>query len=274
MTELTREPMIIRSMPELLATAKAMESEAIAGYELLADDMRRVGKPELVGVFERLIAEERTHLDSVMDWSAQLGMANLPTGKEPDEVFDDEGMNLTNPALLSAYRAFSVAVRNEERAFLFWTYVSAHAPTPDIALAAERMAREELGHVSLLRRERRLAFHRQKHVQSDTIPLGRLEDRLDAHLQRLAREGNSVSKELAALLQDGSERVFTFGGRPLNPDGLSDVEEISPVALAELLLDFYLGEAERSRDEETRNLAQQYAGQLVTILALLRRVTM
>jgi hypothetical protein len=49
------------------------------------------------------------------------------------------------------------------------------------------------------------------------------------------------------------------------------VADIPPTALAELLLDFYLGEAERSRDEQTRNLAQLYAGQLVATLALLRQ---
>lgn len=272
MTELPREPMTIRSMPELLATAKAMETEAIAGYETLADHMRRSRKPDLVAVFERLAAEERGHLASVEDWSGQMGMASVAAGAEPEDVFDDEGMNLTDPALLSAYRAFSVAVRNEERAFLFWTYVSAHAPTQEIAEAAERMAREELGHVSVLRRERRLAFHLQKHAQTETILLRELETRLDAHLRTLVQNDHPPSREPTTLRQNGwAQRVAAFGGRILKFENSVGVADIPPTALAELLLDFYLGEAERSRDEQTRNLAQLYAGQLVAALALLRQ---
>ena len=32
-----------------------------------------------------------------------------------------------DPRVLTAYRSLAMAVRNEERAFAFWTYVAAHA---------------------------------------------------------------------------------------------------------------------------------------------------
>ena len=73
-----------------------------------------------------------------------------------------KGPATAHPRLLSAYRALSMAVRNEERAFAFWSYVAAHAGDADIRHAAETMAHEELGHVATLRRERRSAFHAER----------------------------------------------------------------------------------------------------------------
>ena len=61
--------------------------------------------------------------------------------------------------LVTPYQTLSIAVRNEERAFAFWSYVSADAADPAIRREAERMAGEELQHVARLRGERRRAFH-------------------------------------------------------------------------------------------------------------------
>ncbi|CAN7587228.1 ferritin-like domain-containing protein [Rhizobium sp. LjRoot258] len=272
MTRLTKEPGAIHSMPELLATAKVMELEAVAGYEALAEHMRESGKSELVVVFERLAAEERGHLASVEDWSAQIGVSVSATATHPDELFDDEGMNLTDPTLLSAYLAFSVAVRNEERAFLFWTYISAHAPNQEIAKAAERMAREELGHVSTLRRERRSAFHLQKKAHTrETVSISQLERKLEVHLQTLIKTHHPKSDQLATFAQQAWERIAMSRDQTLEIERSTNRLELSAAALAELLLDYHLDRAELSKDEQTRNLAQTCAGQLVATLAVLRR---
>ena len=122
----------------------------------------REGNPSLAAVFERLAAEERGHLASVVHWSEkERGKAPDPTlvRWKPPETFDDEGTSTTDPRLLSAYRSLSMAVRNEERAFAFWTYVAAYAKDREIRRAAETMAGEELDHVATLRRERRRAYH-------------------------------------------------------------------------------------------------------------------
>jgi rubrerythrin len=81
---------------------------------------------------------------------------------ELPQTFDDEGTGTASPGLVTPYRALSMAVRNEERAFTFWGYIAAHAESHEIGQAAESMAREELGHVALLRRERRRAYHQQR----------------------------------------------------------------------------------------------------------------
>jgi rubrerythrin len=155
MSRLATEPFIrIGSLEELFAVAAAMEREAIAGYSELARRMDEEGRPELAEVFERLVAEETSHLDNVGIWSQRM------TGREPDlsalraepdATFDDEGAGTVAPELVDAYRAFSIAVRNEERAFAFWTYVAAQSTLPELQKAAEQMAREELDHVARLR---------------------------------------------------------------------------------------------------------------------------
>ena len=184
MSLLKSEPFAaVESMDELLAIAYAMEQEAIIGYSELAERMRREGRPDMVPVFERLIGEESQHLGNVVHWSERISGRKPDLAKlkwEPAETFDDEGASTIAPERLSGYRAFSMAVRNEERAFLFWTYVAAQTDQDRLREAAEQMAREELGHLATLRRERRRAFHAEKRagVQATALDLPELELRL------------------------------------------------------------------------------------------------
>ena len=114
------------------AIAYAMEEEAATRYAEIAGKMRSEGNTDLADVFERLAEDERGHRDSVT-------MVREGGGRAPDPAlvrwqlpttFDDEGAATTDPHLVTAYRSLSMAVRNEERAFAFWTYVAAHAGSP------------------------------------------------------------------------------------------------------------------------------------------------
>ena len=60
------------------------------------------------------------------------------------------------------YQALAFAVRNEERAFAFYTYVSAETVDHGVRALAEDLARDELDHASRLRRLRRRAFHKDR----------------------------------------------------------------------------------------------------------------
>ena len=278
MPETTLEPWLVKSMPELIALAQAMEQDAVAGYVALAARMRAENRPDLAGVFDRLVAEEEAHLENVDRWRAESGgeIAVVPV-LTPQASFDDEGTGVVAPELLSSYRAFSMAVRNEERAFVFWTYVAAHAPSQDIRVAAERMAKEELGHVATLRRERRLAFHAERAdtpraAKSDLPTLERL---LADHLGRIGAEIASARREKAILLAAGAQvrataiATIPFVATPLL-DRLPEPVSAQAVSLAEFLLDCYLDLAEREKQEGPRLRAQAFAGELITCLQLLR----
>nr|ACF98094.1 hypothetical protein [uncultured bacterium 1042] len=282
MSLLKAEPFAtVETMDELLAIAYAMEQEAVAGYSELAGRMRRENRPELAAVFDTLVGEESRHLDNVVSWSETV------SGKPPDlnnirwkraETFDDEGARAIAPELLSAYRAFSMAVRNEERAFIFWTYVAAHAPREELRMAAERMAREELAHLATLRRERRRAFHAQHRTGSPAAnehELAVLERRL-ADLLQAASAGAAAedAERLAVLAQQSRQRAESLADRPLGESPLLRGGAAAGAAarmgpLCELLLDCYLDFGERLPDEGQRNRAQDFAAGAVQCLSML-----
>jgi rubrerythrin len=279
MTDSKPEPWMVASMSELLALAHAMEQEAVAGYVALAERMRNQDRPDLAAVFDRLTAEEEGHLGNVDRWLVESGEAKPAAPvilSKP--LFDDEGTAIIAPELLSSYRAFSMAVRNEERAFVFWTYVAAHAPSDAIRQAAERMAREELGHVATLRRERRLAFHDMRRSEVAAAPgdLASLELRLADQLAYSANQPAAKAADrlrpLAGDAQARAARLKTtpFGGSPLLervPDGIGN----QLVPLCEFLLDCYLDLAEREKTEEARDLAQEFASGVIQCLQIVRR---
>ncbi len=273
----------VTSLEELFAIAAAMEQEAATRYAEIAARMRQEGDSALAEVFEQLSADERGHLAGIVHWS------QATKGRNPDparirwnlpETFDDEGVAITDSKLLSAYRALSMAVRNEERAFAFWSYVAAHAEIPEIRQAAEIMAHEELGHVATLRRERRKAFHAERREasegsrprpgQGDPAALERrLAGLLDtwavgataqerSHLEELAREARLHAKALdeapGALVVDGSRT------------GVPD----DPLALAELLTEFYIEAGDAVSDERALQEVQAMAGRAIARLAWLR----
>jgi rubrerythrin len=284
MSLLKREPAgSVKSLEELFAIAAAMEQEAATRYAEIAARLRHEGDPALADVFERLSADEWGHLESVVQWSERTKCKVPDPARirwQAPETFDDEGVATAHPRLLSAYRILSMAVRNEERAFAFWSYVAAHAETPEVRQAAETMAYEELGHVATLRRERRQAFHAERR-QADRNPenLGRemgqaalerrLADLLDAaavrasppehsHLERLAGEARRHAEEL-----DGSPLDL---GMVMSAEAVPD----DPVALAELLTERYLEAGDTLQDEEALHQVQAMAGSAVARLAWLR----
>ena len=283
MSRLEAEPFIaIRSLEELFAVAAAMEREAIDGYSELARRMYREDKPALAEVFEQLVAEETLHLGNVDHWSKRM------TGKEPDlsalhheldATFDDEGAGTVAPELMNAYRAFSMAVRNEERAFAFWTYVAAQSNSDELRQAAEQMAREELDHVARLRRERRRAFHEDRGAAASgegwTLPA--LEGRVAALLDEAARDeapGPQARRleelALAARTRAGALTHAPLGDAPLLKSVRPEVAARLRPAV-ELLLDCYLDFGERLPSQAGRERAQLHAAELLDCVAAVRQ---
>jgi rubrerythrin len=280
-TLLKSEPFAaVTSMDELLAIASAMEQEAIDGYSELASLMRQENRPDMEAVFERLIAEENQHLGNVVRWSENVrnkkpDLAHLRW--EPADTFDEEGARTVASALLTAYRAFSMAVRNEERAFLFWTYVAANANEPEVQKAAEQMAREEMGHLTTLRRERRRAFHAQRNAPpAPALDFTELESRLATLLTESAGLASGVdAPTLEHLAAEARERSSVIAHAPLGESPLLS-KGVSPQVfghlkpLSELLLDCYLELGERMVDEDSRNQAQLLAAGAIRCRSYIR----
>ena len=279
MPRLTSEPSTpIRTMDELMALAYAMEKESADRYAALAVRMREAGRQDLAAVFDRLVREETGHMDMVVGWSQQA-LHHAPPADEhaPKGVFDDEGAALVSPELQDAYHSFAMAVRNEERAFAFWSYVAADAPTTVIREAAERMAHEELEHARILRRERRKAFFAQRAHEpapSDARSLGAIENDVAAALEQLAESASGRTRQdfrmLAAEARRMAQDLDTDPLDELPPAGAPSMSSLE--ALCEWLAEFYVEAGETLPSQAARDRAQALATAAIKRLALVRHL--
>jgi len=272
----------LHSLDELFALANAMEQEAADRYGDLSTEMQRQGRGDLAEVFAELAAAEREHVGSVMRWS------QARTGRAPDaslvrwqapETFDADAIKeIEGSRLMTPYRALSMAVRNEERAFAFWSYVAAFADDEKVKAAAEAMAREELGHVATLRKERRRAYHRESEGwrAASTATVGRsieaaqLERRLAELLSaRAVRARDPAASRLRELADEALAMAHDATGLLTLPAALAQADEF---VIAEALVDAYLDRAERADDPEQLDVLQRLASRAIARLAWLRSV--
>lgn len=266
---LKTEPLgVLETLDELFALAHAMESEAAAKYAEFGAAMRAQGHDDLAAVFEGIAAEERGHVAHVDAWSEQrLGHEPNPAALRwlaPPTFEEEDAAEMSGSNLLTPYRVLTVATRNEERAFAFWSYVAANAARPEVRQAAETMAKEELGHVAAFRRERRKAFHamrgetatpqaRQAAADLELRLAKALDESPGGHFAELAAEARAMAVE--------SRKFGLQAGGP--KDG-------SAAALAEALVDAYLEGVDASEDEDQLHAVQQLAERAVRRLAALR----
>lgn len=154
-------------MATLVGIARAIEDEAVRRYALLAELMERRDEPATAAAFRVMLEEERRHVAAVARWAASVD-APAPAADQlqwrlPADLagsWDD----IAGSALLTPYRAFAVAVENEQRAFSFYAYLAAHADDAQVRAEAEKLGSEELRHAALFRRWRRRAYHRERRI--------------------------------------------------------------------------------------------------------------
>ncbi len=284
MADLKAEPPgPVRSLSELFALAHAMESDAVARYTQAAELLKQQGADDLSEIFARLAEVERGHLDQVNAWAGQIGVASPAKTALPwavPDTHDAPPEEVTQSRLITPYRVLASAVRHEERAFAFWTYVAAHAETSDVKEAAERMAFEELEHVSILRRERRKAFHAEQQGATPASMamalhgLAGLERRLDTFIEQ--HPETTVGRNFAdGIVTDGRRAADTLDGIAAREGGvlylpaLAVDKQEQPIAIAEYLVEAYLRLAETSQNPETLAASQELAALAVYRLEIL-----
>ncbi|WP_165943561.1 ferritin-like domain-containing protein [Roseicella aquatilis] len=282
-------PEPVRSLDELFSLAESLETEAARRYAELAEQMAAQDLPEVAAVFRDLAEEERGHAEHVAGW-ARNTTGSLPDSArirwQPPETFDEEeARQITSSRLASAYRALSMAVRNEERAFALWAYIAAQAEAPAIRTAAERMAGEELRHAALLRRARRRAWHAERDRTGGGSPrppalhgAGQAEAALARLLHTLADSAAPSAAELrrlAAEAEDAAQACARLGGeaapsRPAEGASPASLEEV--LRLAERAAEAYLDAADAAREEDSLHRLQQLAEGAIARIAVLRRL--
>ncbi len=143
---------MIGSLPELLAHAFAIETDAVELYEGLADQMEVHHNEEVAALFRKLVEIEGKHVTQVVDRSAGVELPNLapwdlkwpgedsPEGPDPHDVH----------YLMTPYQAIELALAGERRAAAFFHHAAETATDTDAREMAAELAAEEDEHVALL----------------------------------------------------------------------------------------------------------------------------
>lgn len=197
-------PRPVGSAAELLALAMGMEIEAARRYGVLAERMEAVGEARLAALFGSLARMEQSHAAQVEVRAREIigePPAAASVGWELPVGFDEAA---ARSATLTPYRALAIAVRNEERSFVFFSYLAATAPDEAVRSLAERFAREELDHAALLRRERRLAW---REAPRDHMALPDSVAALLSEAEASERAAAAAHRFLATRLQARGEAV-------------------------------------------------------------------
>lgn len=288
---LKREPAgQVASAEELMAVAHAMEEEAARRYRDLAQRMRDQGETELEELFSFLARVEDKHAGQIDARAREI------TGKAPNpahirwdlpENFDEVG---PRSYLLTPYRALAIAVRNEERAFAFYSYLAASAEDEEVRKLAEDSAKDELEHAAMLRRARRRAWreedrsHMPRPAESQPSTLeallkeaagleGAAANRHAALAETLKKAGDSASarlfEEAAADELDcaGSLQSRLGGAVAAAPTEVAPRTVREGLQVLEYVFERYNVIVERATDEAVMHEAQALAQRALSRLA-------
>jgi hypothetical protein len=280
MSRLKADPdAIVGSRAEIFALASALATMAASRYAAVAVRLRGAELTSDADVFESLSAGQTAYRDALLQRAHRIGCRPDQTRmlRPLPDIFDDEGAMTSAPALLTPYRAFAMAVRNDERAFAFWSYIAAHANASDVQKEAEALACERLAQAAVLRCQRRNAFHKQRIAQplsgAESQPvaeLAALELRLAELLERHASHANVDGRiQLLEEAVRGRRHARLLDGLPIFSTRPSPMVRLpdEPVALAELLAERYLEAADMLLDEQAMVTAQTLAAAAISRLA-------
>jgi len=289
------------SIDRLMEIAVGMEHEAAERYRELAAEMERIEDAEMAALFRELAELEAAHEQGLGRWARREGRRPpVPAhfAWQMPETFG-AGAEDGEAEVLTPYKALSIAVRNEERAFAFYSYLAAIADDADVEARALALAAEELDHVAELRALRRRAYHAHRPVArrmpADVDKLRQTAHGLEAGsavvdglaAQALEAAGHrgeagmirqlAETDELrATALGDGGAPASAVveGARAAGIDGPGRLTAVGAMRLAlrnaEEVLEFYMQAAEHPDDEAIQREAQGLAETAVARLALIR----
>lgn len=279
----------VQSVDELLAMAEAIEHDASRRYGELAARMRLRNAPHVAAIFDLLATIEAKHAVAIAHSAgSSLTGPNKPTTEwESPETFDAEAGSAQD---LTPYRALAVSVRNEERAFVFYSYIAAHALNDVVRKLAEGLAKDELTHAALLRRERRKAYHeagREPFRRARTLPpsldafwhlCAESDQRAAVYHRACAQSLGPVNPSAASLMsvaddEEASARdAFLKSGRQGTAIAIpTDPTYHGAIRLIEEAFDQYADIAARSQNEAIMLAAQEMAARTVQRLSIARQ---
>jgi len=142
----------IRTVPELLAHALAMENEAAERYGELADQMETHHKTAVAAIFRRLESAEKKHLGELEEMCRKVQLPHYApwdfkwTGAESPEAIATGRVHYQ----LSVREAILLAFEHERKAAEFYAGIADSAEDADVKQLARQFAAEEQEHIGWL----------------------------------------------------------------------------------------------------------------------------
>jgi len=144
----------ISSLADLFAIAYGIEIDAVARYELLADQMETHNNAELVAMFRDLARAEGLHAEEIRRLAGDIDVAahaaQLGAWKSGDSP-EEADLNAAH-YLMTPWHALQMALAGEERALAFFQRILDTAEDPGIKAMAAEFVNEETEHVELCHR--------------------------------------------------------------------------------------------------------------------------
>lgn len=138
------------TLPEFLAHAIALETEAADRYLELADMMEAHQNKEVAALFRDMVRFSLMHRDDIQRRVGDVALPKLRSWEyrwsTPPEVGGDEGFDY----MIEPYNALRYARENEVRAMQYYSSVGMESTDPEIRRLAAEFASEETEHVDAL----------------------------------------------------------------------------------------------------------------------------
>jgi rubrerythrin len=187
---------------DLLETAQKIEIGAAERYREYAE-IADTENPEIAALFNRLAEEEKKHEECVMQLAEEASV-NLSDSPAPDQQTPSSENANTAADNNSLYKILAAAVEREDLAFEIYSQIAASSNNADVCHYAERLAKEELGHASLLRAMRRRVYHEHKAQTINSLPAP---DKLDT-VEEFLITAYALEKSLSTLMENISDPVL------------------------------------------------------------------
>jgi rubrerythrin len=142
----------IRTLPELLAHALAMETEAAERYGELAVQMETHHKTVVATIFRRLESAEKKHLGELEEMCSKVELPHYApwdfkwTGAESPEAIDTGRVHYQ----LSVREAILLAFEHERKAAEFYARIADTAEDANVITLARQFAADEQEHMGWL----------------------------------------------------------------------------------------------------------------------------
>ena len=152
MSEAVRNEASIDTLPELLAHALAMETEAAERYGELADQMETHRKPAVAAIFRRLEQAEKEHLGDLTEMCGKFELPHIaPWDFKWSHSESPEAIDFTKVHYqLSVREAILLAFEHERKAAEFYAGIALTTSDSEVQKLARQFAEEEQQHIGWL----------------------------------------------------------------------------------------------------------------------------